>query len=1185
MPVTSSLGLPQSQLGQLALGLTGARGPFFGFKVHVLSSRTVRVVFDVPVGDEALDPGAYSLLPVSAVWSLVTPPAERVDLYDADRTSVAVTFSQPLTLAATYSMQVRGVPSADGTAVSSTSTYNFSATVPDPPRATGAYMSERGCVDLVFDRPVRDQSALTASAQIVCADPFHSSALVPLPPKPGIPETSVRFSVTPDFPTGAGFTVNYQGVTDWSFNVGSGSVPLDARLRAPQPVDFNKFLRAQLTDAWVDWVDQAMFRSYISVFFSCPVHAADVLDLSNWELDMDGVHLLGGTPPVTAADPVDTSTLLAFLGDFVPKYNSHLSIPGVHRTDADFPASIYGAVGLINDLRAKFNDHARKHPLHAVSDVNDQILLRPAVTEAQAVALATALKAKFNSHLTGSSGAVPYHLVDDTVNTAVTANPTTLQEAAVLADELRTRLYYHLLDSPGYHAGRDSANLPSAPYCLSRIVLTSPATAHDAWSTLIEAQYKYQAHVVNRAAHVYSDDLHNLPSAQYIQDPTVADYVASVLKTLFNGHILERFDAGLDRVDLLACDETTAPPVSDAFTYRVRLRVKARALEPSYRVRASVRSSDLQSRTVPADFSGDVVARPYVSQPELLAASVRPEGASFLFDRGVSLPLVDDVRLASAGGPALVTGVSLFASVRAVRDLVADSMVAFKTHLSEYGVGAGPVHKSTDTLDSFPDSALPGMSEASIVAAVNLLKQLFNAHAAGDPSQQPYHFFSALSDQVRDADATDMASAAALSHRLADAVRDHRANRSTHASSGRQLQFAQRYDGLTVSYGGLRDGAPYELGASLKRAPSGDHSFPPYELRFPLRGVASPPFLASAVPELATAVPGRLARDTLSVFFSKPMQRAPVGPPNLVFTGPSGLLAGPSYWRDDRVLSVQVRGMAYSAQYGMDVEGLSDPFGNEIQSFSPPPPPPQIPYIPNSCVVPVSVDADFANAGPPNPPFVVPGQVGPDCASVTFNDGRYAAFFQFEVPDVHTVVVDVTGPWNGFSYDPMPFDSVINVLRLDRTVAATVSGMLNDSSEQLSVVLQPGTYFLEVTTGSVGETGGVTVDVGTMCHIAAYPGFTTFGVVGVGCGSTSSPGDFAVFLAFVADAPHTTVTLNSAPWTTLAVHDGSDSGPVLGSGPTGAPVGFVTAPGSLYVIEVYTPDPGPTDFSVDVQDV
>src|SRR5271157_1140545 len=165
---TGQLGNTGSQLGSVVLGGLPFSALPFGFLPHVLDAMTIRVQFNDQVDDSALNPKAYSMLAVSGPAPNYLPTVVSVAFYDADQRSVALTLNQALTYTTVYALSIVGVTSPDGNSVTP-SAGNFRANVPDPPIALGAYLSQRGMVDIYFDRavgPTSPGSATTIQATV-----------------------------------------------------------------------------------------------------------------------------------------------------------------------------------------------------------------------------------------------------------------------------------------------------------------------------------------------------------------------------------------------------------------------------------------------------------------------------------------------------------------------------------------------------------------------------------------------------------------------------------------------------------------------------------------------------------------------------------------------------------------------------------------------------------------------------------------------------------------------------------------------------------------------------------------------------------------------------------------------------------------------------------------------------------
>jgi hypothetical protein len=293
MPFTGQLGGAASQLGKIVLGGLGQFPPLpFGFTPHVLDARTVRVQFDDQVDASALQPGAYSMLAVSGPVPNFVPSVASVAFYDADHRSVALTLNQALTFTTVYALSIVGVTSPDGNSVTP-SAGNFRANVPDPPRAQGAFLSQRGMIDIYFDRAVGPTSPGSA-ATIQASVGGTPQAMTRIPWSSALPANVLRFELAPAMDVASAYTIDYFNVIDASYNTAPGQVPLSLTLQAPQPYSYAVLSNVQMIDAWVDSISNAVNgynRALINVFFNCTMSHADIINTSNWTVTSGGVLL------------------------------------------------------------------------------------------------------------------------------------------------------------------------------------------------------------------------------------------------------------------------------------------------------------------------------------------------------------------------------------------------------------------------------------------------------------------------------------------------------------------------------------------------------------------------------------------------------------------------------------------------------------------------------------------------------------------------------------------------------------------------------------------------------------------------------------------------------------------------------------------------------------------------------
>lgn len=420
MPFTGRIGTQNSKLGDIVLGIVDAFDlPTVGFRVHVLSSDEVRVRFDRPVTDSALQLSSYILTAVSA--GAVVPAVIDVDFYDSDRLSVAVRTQIPLTHGATYSMQVAGVQGFDGEGVVGTSS-NFTANVPDGARAVGAFLSRRGMVDLVFDRPV-GPTATGATAVIRDA---NTGPGVPMLLQPwvgeGIPEDTLRFVYPVTTPTAASFMIDYASVVDQSNNVGSGTVPLTISLRSPAPYNSSSLAQMQFLDACVTEIVPGVNAATVRVYFSGPALSNDVLNLGSWNITQAGPHVRPDVPnSIIVPDCVNLVDCFNFLNACRSTFIAHVMEPSIHRFTNSAIASALAVPAVAVDyptanalyiaLQNAFKDHATA-PYEAKNHLYpepESVPSPPVSEDIPAFIVATnRLKFLYNRHLAAERN-LPYY--------------------------------------------------------------------------------------------------------------------------------------------------------------------------------------------------------------------------------------------------------------------------------------------------------------------------------------------------------------------------------------------------------------------------------------------------------------------------------------------------------------------------------------------------------------------------------------------------------------------------------------------------------------------------------------------------------------------------------------------------------------------------------------------------------
>jgi len=423
---------------------------FFGFTAHVLDSNTIRVIFETPVTGSALNLDSYVLSPVTGIPEIFIPEIVSVEFFDGDMLSISLSLSASLTLSAVYSVSANGILSVDGR-TSSTSSYNFTSVVPSPPLSTGSYLSNRSCLDVIFDKLVNDTSlAATALIFPVIQGVEQPSSVLTLVIDPSIPKKNLRFTIPGGLVPGDQFIVRYQNVTDSSFNTASnGEVLLDVHLLTSPPWSYLDLSTPSVISSRVNRVVPPENRVYADVFFNCPMLDADISNVSNWIVTKEGVHLSGMSSPVVAPDAIDDATLISLCSDLNAKFNSHLTSPDIH-----YPVNVAASsltisvVGIINDILEKFNSHIVSTPQHTIPDRQNTLPIDRVYDVELIVLLSVVLKIQYNNHIIGSQDGTPYHVINDTQNFVTSPFPSSLKDingAAIIADELKTRLLVHEL--------------------------------------------------------------------------------------------------------------------------------------------------------------------------------------------------------------------------------------------------------------------------------------------------------------------------------------------------------------------------------------------------------------------------------------------------------------------------------------------------------------------------------------------------------------------------------------------------------------------------------------------------------------------------------------------------------------------------------------------------------------------
>jgi len=935
MPFTGELGSIESALGNLALGVsTGFSPSAFGYLAHVLDSQTVRVVFNEPVNDSALNPSAYTFLGVSGPVPTYVPHAVSVEFYDADQTSVAITVDYPMTWSAIYSVTITGVFAISGNFITHAA-YNFRANVPDSPQPVAAYLTHRGDLDIQFDRPVGSTSP--AATAVLHGISGGSAPLILLPWDSTIPTTNIRFQLDPATPTDTSYFITYSGVIAISNNPGAGQIPLTLTNRV-SPYTYTILTNVQIVDGAVDSISNdphGLNRALINVWFSCPMYGPDITNKGNWSAFQQGAHPVVDTADNVVIVPFDLISLIAFCNQLKTQFNNHLVAANVHVKNAAPPPFDADVIVLANNLRAVFNAHLIAHNVHVTNDIVNTETLPKAIDNNSAIALINNLKTKFNNHRTQ----VGVHVANDLEYSIVTADATDIRTASILADEISAKLSMHVV-SIVFHVIADFADVPTAPYSNAQIVYPFAADLAGALALLNEAQQKIASHYLNDRVHLYADTIHkNAPVTigsqtvtlpYFVIDQPTAITVAVAMGSILNEHYRAEYPIPILSVrDWSSTATGRAFQPVDARTYLAQVEVPAVTALPYYEIKVTARSEDLSRTTNPLDFTGDIIIQSLDSSPRIIGTTIAPGQLSFRTNNGISIPELPSLSVNGPNAPIKISNVELSASIQALILATTDLMYSYQFHNgNQYGAG----HKILDIVNIFLPNDFPNGSFQSLLNSINRVRDVYYLHS----QSTTYHNFPD-SNPVLLPYATDIPSALRLALALTNSFIQHNANVGVHNFAGAQIYSAKIEDTLVIDVPGMKELLPYTMSATVRNTfidVLEGQRLKRFNLTASFEGDAQPPYIASAIPKsgvVMTDMGPKFEQDAVLLFFSKPIQTVPLAPSNLTVTGPPGLQVLASSWIDPQVVSLSVIGMT-SAMYTIDVSGIQDVFGNPIVS-------------------------------------------------------------------------------------------------------------------------------------------------------------------------------------------------------------------------------------------------------------
>jgi len=313
----------------------------------------------------------------------------------------------------------------------------------------------------------------------------------------------------------------------------------------------------------------------------------------------------------------------------------------------------------------------------------------------------------------------------------------------------------------------------------------------------------------------------------------------------------------------------TVFPSIDADTYFAQVEVVATTSTSPYTISVTARSEDQAYSTNPSNYTGNITVAPLSTPPRVVGDLVTTSTANFRLNHSISLPNFDTLTV-TGDASALFRTVVITSSLQALVLMITDLMKSYNQHITTpYGAG----HLTPDVTNYFLPTEFPGPSIALSINAINRFRSIYLSHA----SSTIYHHY-ADPNLVTTPDAIDLSSAIELAQLLMNSFTSHNLNVGVHNFAGYQLFSSKLYDTLSMNLD-MTNGAVYNVSANSQYyyIDIGEKSSPSrFSIQYPFTGLATPPYVASAIPKIGLISAGqdlRFEQDQILVFFSKPIQQ------------------------------------------------------------------------------------------------------------------------------------------------------------------------------------------------------------------------------------------------------------------------------------------------------------------------
>lgn len=379
--------------------------PPVDFIVHPLTERSVRVYFqDIISQSTAAIVSYYNLVNITPGF---LPSIVSITPYSTDGRQYQITFDNPLTYSATYSMVIDGLVSVNGIPVT-TAGHNFTATISGGPIVLGAFLSIRECIDVVFDRDVGPYSV---GATGTLSNGVLTVPMVQVPWSSAIPSENLRFTIPVAAPAGDDWYITASTPLDIAGNGRISTVKVSIPSSVPRPLTYaGAGTTLQILDAHVTNNLKYYQANNIRIYFNFALDFS-AINPANYSIAQILTHPTEDNFNfITAPDalPGDLPALIILCNDIKSSINAHYTSPQVHFVDDPSSISAPNATNqptcgaILIQAVSSYNSHILSEIFHNSKDGANAVLLPGAPDPLDLnnlIVFANVLKQQFNIHI------------------------------------------------------------------------------------------------------------------------------------------------------------------------------------------------------------------------------------------------------------------------------------------------------------------------------------------------------------------------------------------------------------------------------------------------------------------------------------------------------------------------------------------------------------------------------------------------------------------------------------------------------------------------------------------------------------------------------------------------------------------------------------------------------------------